>query len=428
MTAAPFSPSYTDANRVHTDHQHPASAALPFPPAHSAWDAIRDQLEVQLLQEETTYRTASSPAHRQRHRCQRGGGGQDEASTAAWAAATAAAPYTFSDGGDLDVCRRKMCEWAFNVVDYFDYSRDLVSTAFSHVDRYIAILLSEQASEVPQPSSSSSKGVCKRRFQSISVTALYMTLKMQGASSPSGSGSSGGTRRNLSIRTFVELSRGILSVEALEREEMAMLEGLGYLLNPPTPVGFVEYLVPLLLSSPDKMSPPLTGGSPHCSNSSPTSSSLVDDRTLHYVYELSRYYTELAVFERDLSVRHRSSCVAFASILCAVSAVDSSAFLSPHGREGGGRQSPASSTFATDALARVPALRRLGRAEVEDAWSRLAGLCPLEALEWPGMAHNGSPSSPGQSHIKTSATPPTPVEEDDISQESPTCVTNFRGM
>lgn len=393
----------TAQQQQQVQHQHHHHSA--------AWDAIRDQLEVQLSQEETSYRVGVAVPRRQplhhnqtQPQAQQQGGQQQQqlrsppfSSSQREDEPVALPPFTFSDGGDLDVCRRKMCEWAFNVVDYFDYSRDLVSSSLSHVDRYVHHL------------ASSGQDVCKRRFQSVSVTALYMTLKMQGSSSsPSSSAAphshhpgAAGRRRHLNIRTFVELSRGILSVDALEEEERRMLDGLGYRINPPTPVGFVEYLVPLLLSAP--------------SPSSPTPR--VDDRTLHYVYELSRYYTELAVFERDLAVRHRPSCVAFASILCAMSAVDSSAF----GTSGDARRS-----FASDALERVPCLR-LGRAEVEDAWSRLAGLCPLEALDWPGMApaaameQDGRKSPRGMSGQRA----PTPQEEDDISQESPTCVACF---
>eukprot|EP00566_Odontella_aurita_P011916 CAMPEP_0113594080 /NCGR_PEP_ID=MMETSP0015_2-20120614/38857_1 /TAXON_ID=2838 /ORGANISM="Odontella" /LENGTH=389 /DNA_ID=CAMNT_0000500995 /DNA_START=466 /DNA_END=1635 /DNA_ORIENTATION=+ /assembly_acc=CAM_ASM_000160 len=356
-------------------------------PQHSPWEAVRDQLEVLLTQEEAHYRvkpSGATPAPKQWLHEQQ----QERAASSpqsSFDALESLPPFTFSDGGDLDLCRRKMCEWAFNVVDYFDYSRDLVSTSLSHVDRYVAHLLE------------SGQEVSKRRFQSVSVTALYLTLKMQGTSSaptrsPHDARFGAVKRRHLNIRTFVELSRGILSVEALEEEERRMLDGLGYLVNPPTPVVFVEYLVPLLLSAPG--------------SSSSASSPQVDERTLHYVYELSRYYTELAVFERDLSVRHRASCVAFASILCAMSAVDGAAFPTELRR-----------SFASDALGRTPL--RLGRSEVEDAWNLLAGLCPLEALDWPGMdATDQGSKSPRQQQ-------PEMVEEDAISHESPTCVTGF---
>ena len=163
-----------------------------------AWELMIDQLEAMFLQEKTKYNLSSSD----QERCE-------------------LEQVSFVDGGDLDVCRRKMCEWAFNVVDYFDFSRDLVSISLNHVDRFMEIVLESDGR------------TCKKRFQSISVTSLYLTLKLQGMSSGRIDLDSG-KKRLLSIKTFVGLSRGILSMKSLEEEERIMMKGLGYMLNPPT--------------------------------------------------------------------------------------------------------------------------------------------------------------------------------------------------
>mmetsp|Transcript_19512 Transcript_19512/g.39503 ORF Transcript_19512/g.39503 Transcript_19512/m.39503 type:complete len:347 (-) Transcript_19512:142-1182(-) len=342
-----------------TDHSTEGADSGGHDFAPAAWDMMRDQLEIMIQQEDTKYRVH---AMRQRN-------GQLQ-------------PFSFVDGGDLDVCRRKMCEWAFNVVDYFDFSRDLVSVSLNHADRFMASILASGGS------------ICKRRFQSISVTALYLTLKLQGMSSGRVDAESG-RKRLLSIRTFVELSRGILSIESLEVEEEKMMKGLGYLLNPPTPVKFVEYLVHFLAQGKNSSS--------ISRHALPTSK--VDDRTLHYTYELARYFTELAVFERALSTGLKPSCIAYASILNAMDAMDARAL---------------SASTKDDFKRCVSSLTSLQvhKEDITQAQSLLSKLCPLEALEWPG---NEIEDVVDETVKKGSSAP----IRDDFVRDSPSSVRNF---
>ena len=109
-----------------------------------------------------------------------------------------------------DLWRQKICEWSFEVVDHFGFDREVVSIALSYLDRVVATK-TEQAG----------KAMHRREFQLVAVTCLYLAIKLHGETDVVD-----GPRRKLKINAFVELSRGLFTVETLEAKEREILEML----------------------------------------------------------------------------------------------------------------------------------------------------------------------------------------------------------
>jgi hypothetical protein len=142
---------------------------------------------------------------------------------------------------------------------------------------------------------SESETISRRGFQLVAVTALYLAIKVHGETDPVG-----GPRRKLKIGAFVELSRGLFSIETLEETEHKILTSLCWRVNPPTTVQFVATLLRLLpkWSSYDYDEPM----EPIASN----------------IFEMARYLTELSVCLSSFTFEFKPSVVAYASILCAI--------------------------------------------------------------------------------------------------------------
>mmetsp|Transcript_10408 Transcript_10408/g.22625 ORF Transcript_10408/g.22625 Transcript_10408/m.22625 type:complete len:406 (+) Transcript_10408:191-1408(+) len=121
--------------------------------------------------------------------------------------------------------RDKICEWCYNVVDHYDFNREVVSVAMSYLDRYLA----------------TTRAVTDRRiFQLAAMTALYLAIKM---SEPT----------KLHISSLIELGRGFFAAEHIVSMEQSMLETLEWHVHPPTPAAFCRdllHLVPGEISSP----------------------------------------------------------------------------------------------------------------------------------------------------------------------------------
>ena len=89
--------------------------------------------------------------------------------------------------------REKICEWTFQVIDHFDYNREIASISLNYLDRYLSVCV-----------------VNRKKFQLAAVTCLYLALKLHGSSS-------------LKISSFVELSRGYFSEDHIVAMESAIL-------------------------------------------------------------------------------------------------------------------------------------------------------------------------------------------------------------
>lgn len=98
-----------------------------------------------------------------------------------------------SHSGINEVWREKICEWSYQVIDHFDFSREVVAVSVHYLDRYLG--------RVP---------VTKKSFQLVAMTALYLAIKVYEPGS-------------LSMTSMIELSRGFFSPEQMETMELAIL-------------------------------------------------------------------------------------------------------------------------------------------------------------------------------------------------------------
>lgn len=181
--------------------------------------------------------------------------------------------------------RRKICEWAFEVTDHFRFDREVVSIALNYLDRVIAHTTETSKERVP-----------RKKFQLVAVTALYLATKLHGQTD-----AVEGAPRKLRINAFVELSRGMFTIEDLENMEKDILSNLEWNVNPPTTVSFLAYFLRLLPGS-------------------------FGDKALHAsvassIFEMARYLTELSVCVSTFSFQFKSSEIAYAAILCAIDAL-----------------------------------------------------------------------------------------------------------
>ena len=101
--------------------------------------------------------------------------------------------YSSSASGINEVWREKICEWSYQVIDHFDFSREIVSISMHYLDRYLA-----------------TRSVNKKLFQLAAMTSLYLAIKLYEP----------GT---LTMASMIELSRGYFQVEQMAEMEIAIL-------------------------------------------------------------------------------------------------------------------------------------------------------------------------------------------------------------
>lgn len=98
-----------------------------------------------------------------------------------------------SSGNINEVWREKICEWTFQVVDHFDFSRQISSIAIHYLDRYLA-----------------THTVNKKTFQLAAMTSLFLAIKLYEPG-------------RLSMASMIELSRGYFLVEQMVAMETSIL-------------------------------------------------------------------------------------------------------------------------------------------------------------------------------------------------------------
>ncbi|CAB9511839.1 diatom-specific cyclin [Seminavis robusta] len=176
--------------------------------------------------------------------------------------------------------REVMCEWAYHVVDHFDFPRDIVSACMSFLDRYLAHHVERHPEGIP-----------KHAFQLLAMTCLYIAVKLD-------------QPRMLSLETMAHLSRGTFSKAQMQAMEMEILTNLNWHVHPPTPYTFLSYFIQL-------------------SKPNPAASK---------IYEMARYFVELSVLDYYF-VGKQASTVAIAALMNAfedhLSYEDLSVFVAP---------------------------------------------------------------------------------------------------
>jgi hypothetical protein len=167
------------------------------------------------------------------------------------------------DGDEIhELWREKICEWCYQVVDHFDFNREVVSVAMSYLDRSLA-----------------TRTVNRRIFQLAAMTALYLAIKLYEPG-------------KLRMSSIIDLSRGYFVAEHIGTMELSMLQSLGWHVHPPTPLAFVRDFMRLV-------------------------SGEIDPGARHDVNELARFMTELSVCDYWF-VTKKPSSIALASLVNAI--------------------------------------------------------------------------------------------------------------
>jgi lipoyl(octanoyl) transferase len=183
------------------------------------------------------------------------------------AASAASTSSSTSAGGVNEDWRSKICEWSYQVIDHFDYDREIVAVSLSYLDRYLCV-----------------KPVNKRQFQLVAMTTLYLACKLY-------------DHTKIRMSALIELSRGYFTEEHITAMEESILTKLGWMVHPPTPLTFTRHLV--LLLPPNACIPSVW----------------------HDMMEVTKFLTELAVIDYFFAPK-KKSCVGLAALLTAMDGVD----------------------------------------------------------------------------------------------------------
>jgi len=159
-----------------------------------------------------------------------------------------------------EVWREKICEWSYQVVDHFDFSREVVAISISFLDRFLCTTF-----------------VDKKLFQLAAMTTLYLSIKLYEPG-------------KLSMSSMIDLSRGFFKVEQMAFMETSILRALKWRVHPPTPFTFSRHFLHLV------------------PNSSSLPAPLRND-----ILELARFLTELCVIDYFF-VPHDASTIGIAAL------------------------------------------------------------------------------------------------------------------
>lgn len=161
--------------------------------------------------------------------------------------------------GINELWREKICEWCYQVVDHFDYNRQIVAIALNYLDRYLAL-----------------RPVNRKIFQLAAMTCLFIAIKMN-------------ETRVLSLSAFLSLSRGYFQAEHVLAMEHAILRALSWRVNPPTPLIQAKHLMFVLPKYIERKAE---------------------------ILEVTRFLTEISVCDYFF-VPHKPSTVALSALFCA---------------------------------------------------------------------------------------------------------------
>ena len=101
-----------------------------------------------------------------------------------------------SSTGMSELWREKICEWSYQVIDHFDFSREVVSISMHYLDRYLA-----------------TRPVDKKIFQLAAMTSLFLAIKLHEPG-------------RLSMSSMIELSRGYFKPAQMAAMEMSILRSV----------------------------------------------------------------------------------------------------------------------------------------------------------------------------------------------------------
>jgi len=222
-------------------------------------------------------------------------------------------PQDSKDQGVSERCRRRTCEWMYDICDYFQLNRQVVGISLFYVDRYFTISFEGGASGGQVP-------VTRRQFQLVALTGLYIAVKLHGESreenrtcgqeslgspkQPNNDSQQPWNRLKFSLAICASISRNQFTTREIEECERKMLSTLDWHVNPIVSSGIV--IDSLLIYLPSTMSARTIDGR-H-----------TDESLALFVYDCAKYLTELSVSVPALSLVYKPSVVAYSSILYAL--------------------------------------------------------------------------------------------------------------
>lgn len=184
--------------------------------------------------------------------------------------------------------RKKICEWFFEVVDHFQFDREVVLIALCYLDR----AASSETKKLGM-------AINPRQYQLIAVTCFYIAMKLHGEVSDASNDS---PRSKLKIQVFVELSRGLFTVEKLEEKERDILDMIGWHVNPPTSIRMISSLMYFLPN--------------YATNTGEHLNARAE------IYEISRYLAELGACDSSIVFNYKTAEIAYACLLCAIDSLE----------------------------------------------------------------------------------------------------------
>mmetsp|Transcript_5695 Transcript_5695/g.7004 ORF Transcript_5695/g.7004 Transcript_5695/m.7004 type:complete len:334 (+) Transcript_5695:68-1069(+) len=170
-----------------------------------------------------------------------------------------------------DICRQKMCEWSYRIVDHFGGSRELVAISQNYVDRFLDRFRCDCTA-----------------YKLASITALYLAVKVH-------------NRKPFSMTSLADLSRGEFLVEDIAEMENVLLKALDWNMCPPTASCFCGYFHALLPSN--------------------TKASVRQT-----ILQRACFFSDLSVMDYSFVVSTNQSEIAFASILNSLAGLSSTLF------------------------------------------------------------------------------------------------------
>ena len=277
------------------------------------------------------------------------------------------------DQGVSERCRRRTCEWMYDICDYFRLNREVVGVALFYVDRYFTIAFggspsgggdsADAAADVGGGGGGGggagfarSSPVTRRRFQLVALTGLYVAIKLHGESReahpncrgrscggspfPAASGGDGNhhnhdgdggvhrqqrapswSRDKFSLAVCASISNNQFAPSEVEECERDLLATLDWHVNPVVSSGsIIDSLLAFLPPSSSSSAPyrPTDDDDDADRVGGPPPPFPREDGPSLYVYDCAKYLAELSASVPALCLVYRPSVVSYASVLCAI--------------------------------------------------------------------------------------------------------------
>lgn len=191
--------------------------------------------------------------------------------------------------------REKMCEWAYEVVDHYEFERELVIIAFNYLDRFFS-----QLAKMNNSGTQKRVKIDKHIFQLSCATCLYLSMKLH---MPRDHKYRCEIYSESPIKFFADLSRGSFSVKKFQKMELWLLQELRWQVHPVTSTTFISLLMSYL-----SLRTVVNQDSVEFS----------EEAVLGLIHSHAHFFSELVVVDYSISNFYRASEIALACILAAM--------------------------------------------------------------------------------------------------------------